>query len=112
MPHVPEKGFTETVEAWLHERFGEENVESDAYLEATGRFSDYRVDAGYAVFHVEVENDFEAAFKGLGQSLVYAAHDPVSIPMLILPEGHVEEPEWSMICRHVVGVTIPPPPSR
>lgn len=93
MVHEPESEYTENVAEWLEDTFGEENVEANRYLEATGRYADYWVDLGAVSIAVEVENDWEAAIKGVGQASLYAAHAENVWPLVVLPTGHVDEPE-------------------
>lgn len=97
MTHESEKSFSDKVEHILNEQFGEENVEEQYYLEESYRFADFWVDTGFIILAIEVENDFEAAFKGISQAYLYAAHDPRAVPVVVVPEGHIEEPEVTML---------------
>lgn len=107
MTHVPERRFHDAVGEFLRGKFPEAEVESEPRLTGSGRIPDFRVStADGDVYVVEVENDADSAIPGMGQALVYAAHDPDYIPAVVLPENHTEQPEWNMVKRHVIGWTV------
>lgn len=99
MPHQPETEFHKRVKSYLHEKYGENNVVSQAYLEDTGRWADFRVESPLGVIYIEVENDFEAVFKGIGQAELYASHESNARGIVIFPEEHIEEPEYSYLSQ-------------
>lgn len=93
----PEKTYQERVVDYLIEHYGEDNVEDNEYLSETSRYADVWVEGPVLTLAIEIENDFEAVFKGVGQTIVYAAHSDEAVPVIIIPPGHTEEPEASMI---------------
>lgn len=101
MTHESEKSYTDRVEECLIDEYGEDNVEREHYLEESGRYADFKVDTPVTTLLIEAENDFEAAFKGVGQALLYAAHYEDASPVVILPPEHIKEPEAEMLSRHV-----------
>lgn len=116
--HEPEDDFAVKVEKWLIEQYGEDNVEGNKYLSdehiynidaESRRYVDFWVNGPMCDFAIEVENDFDAAFNGVGQSVVYAAHtfdDPNVKRVIILPEDHVEQPEATMMREAVILKTL------
>lgn len=106
MPHVPEKSFKDTVEEKFRELFPEADIQTEPYLPESGRYPDLLVEnTEFGNFAVEIENDFEAAFKGVGQALVYSGETGYT-PVVVVPEGHVKEPEWTFLKRHVHGLQV------
>lgn len=105
MPHQYEDNFHEDVAGYLESHFGEDNVDHELYLPQTGRYCDFWVTGPLTDYAIEVENDWEAAIQGVGQSLLYAAHAANTIPVVIVPDGHIEEPEASLY-RQRAGVAI------
>lgn len=101
MVHVAENTFHGTVGEALRDIYGHENVEREKYLTDTGRWVDFWVEGELVNFAIEVENDFEACFKGAGQAIVYAAHKPKTIPLIITPAHHVDQPEARMLSQTV-----------
>lgn len=101
MTHESETSFDERVEEYLIEKYGEHHVEHNVYLSESGRYADFHVKGPVVELMIEVENDFEACFKGTGQALLYAAHSRNAVPVIIAPPGHVKEPEAEMLSRHV-----------
>lgn len=106
MAHESERTFSERVREYLVEHYGEENVESQVYLDETGRFADFWVDGPVVSLAVEVENDWEAASKGIGQALLYGAHDDDAVPVVILPKGHVDYPEVEMLRERIAIIEL------
>lgn len=106
MPHETEKSFQYRVRKYLEKKYGKENVLDHEYLKEspfegeTGRFVDYWVNSPIGILAIEVENDFEACFKGTGQAIVYALHEREAMPLIIVPPGHVKEPEATMLSTH------------
>lgn len=101
MANISEKVYHEYVLDDLQDTFGSENVESERFLEETGRFCDIWIEAGPVVLACELENDWEAVIKGVSQALLYAQHDPRALPVVILPPGLVESPEKEMLENYV-----------
>lgn len=101
--HEPELSFRDRIVAYLQDHYGEENVEENKYLPEPYRFCDIWVEGPLVDYAIEVENDFDAAIKGVGQALIYAAEEENAVPIVVVPPGHVEEPEVSSL-RRVVRV--------
>lgn len=104
--HESEYDYSTRVAAFLEEVYGEENVEYNKYLKESGRFVDFWVEAPVVTLAIEVENDFAAAIKGVGQALLYASHENRAVPVVILPPGHVQEPEVNMLRSHVAIIEL------
>lgn len=105
MTHEEERPYHERLVEHLVTEYGEEHVETDVYLEETGRFCDVLVETPLVTLALEVENDWEAVIKGIGQATLYAAHYPEgAVPVVVTPPGHVEEPEVSLLRRNGVLV--------
>ena len=94
MAHVDEKEFASRVVSDLIEFYSEDEVYEEVVLPATQRRVDIVVNPKNhdIKFAIEVENDFEAVFGGIGQAEIYAA-ELNATPLIIVPEGHVEYPE-------------------
>lgn len=101
MSHSWESEFRRAVASWLVDHgYG---VRSNVYLSDSRRFIDLVVIGDFAVFAVETESNFESALKGVSQAAMYAEgaspdypERPV-YPVVLVPDGHVEEPERSQI---------------
>lgn len=92
MTHITEAEFSEEyVRPLLEQHFGGEAIEEQKYLSQTTCFCDYWVDLGLFIAAIEVENDAYSIRSGMGQAIEYAQNDPRAVPILITPEGHVEE---------------------
>lgn len=105
MTHVSEYDFSDVVQAWLEETFGQSTVDDYHHLSESDRIADFYVNLGRVGVVVEVENDFEAVVRGVGQSLLYGAHFPNAWPLVVVPEGHIENPEFEYF-RHRSPVAI------
>lgn len=101
-----EKTFHEQVREYLIDEYGNENIEHEKYLEETGRYADFWIDGPLMSLAVEVENDWEAVMKGIGQSILYAAHEQSTAPVVVVPKGHVEYPEVQMLREKVTIVEL------
>lgn len=101
MTHESEHDFTDRVGHYLEGMFGEDNVFGNLYLKETGRYADWWVDLDVVILAIEVENDWEAAIKGVGQAILYSKHSEKAIPLVIIPPGHIEEPEATMLREEV-----------
>lgn len=95
--HSWESEFRREVVSWFIENgYG---VRSNVYLPTSQRFADLVIEDSFAVYAVELENDFEACLKGTSQAAIYAEGvqgdypDRPVYPVVITPTGHVEEPE-------------------
>lgn len=106
MTHESERTYHERVREYLVEQYGEENVESTKYLDETGRFADFWVEGPVVTLAVEVENDWEAVSKGIGQATLYSAHDDDAVPVVIVPPGHVEYPEVEMLRERIAIIEL------
>ena len=115
MTHEPEQDFDKSVEEFLEDVFPRAVIENKPRLNS-GRIPDFVVTWTTAeilpdvVMTVEVENDFESLTDGIGQSLLYAGHFEWSIPVVVVPYGHTEQPEMSYIEKNS-GVLILEVPS-
>lgn len=94
MSHVDEEEFVNKIVSDLIEIYGEDEVQQEVVLPATQRRIDIVVNPSNhpAKFAIEVENNFEAVFSGIGQAEIYAAEIDAT-PLIMIPEGHVEYPE-------------------
>lgn len=97
MTHEPERTFEDHVEHELLGRFGAANVRRQPQLIATDRRPDFAVEGAFCEFLIELENDFESIWTGIGQATLYAAHRENTVPVVAVPEGHIEEPEAMLI---------------
>jgi len=111
MSHIYETEYGQRLlDYWLSEGYA---VRSNVYYSDTGRFADAIVVTDMAVFAIEVENDFEAALKGVSQAALYASSarreyedDPRPVsPLVVLPAGHADRPEAERI-REETGIHI------
>lgn len=94
MTHEGEKTYSEKVEESLIDIYGEENVHSQVTLPVSQRRVDFHVETPdeSADLAIEVENDFESVFAGVGQTTVYADQLDAR-PMVFVPPGHIKVPE-------------------
>lgn len=106
MTHETELTFHGRVVEYLRDEYGRENVESNKYLPDPYRFVDVWVEGPVAPLAIEIENDFESVIAGAGQALVYCAEETNAIPVVIVPPGHVEEPEVSSLRRRLPVVEL------
>ena len=98
MSDITELAFAdEHVGPWLADLFGAENIEQEVYLDNSGRYADFWVDLGQFAIAVEVENDWEASVKGVGQAMLYAKHEQNVWPLVVVPKGHIEQPEFDYL---------------
>ncbi|MDY7082247.1 MAG: hypothetical protein SXQ77_07565, partial [Halobacteria archaeon] len=88
-----EAAFEEKVVARLREFYGPEMVKPQYRFEESGRVADILLHGPLASFAIEIENDWEAAIKGIGQAVVYASEVGPIVPVVCLPRGHTEMPE-------------------
>lgn len=98
--HESERTYHDRVYEYLVDHYGADNVETNVYLAETYRFVDIWVHGPVVDYAIEVENDFESAFEGVGQAALYASHEfdnPNVVPVVIVPPDHVAEPEVSML---------------
>ena len=96
---VKEGKFRVGVRHELEKLYGKGKVDTELYLPRTGRYLDIYVDDVFPLA-IEVENDFESVFEGVGQSLLYA-HETDAIPVIVVPEGEIEEPEREILNNYV-----------
>lgn len=106
MTHESEETFQDRVVEYLEDEYGAENIEENKYLPDPYRFCDIWVEGPLVDYAIEVENDFDAAIKGVGQSLIYAAEEVNAVPIVVLPANHVDEPEVSSLRRAVPVVEL------
>jgi len=91
--HVSEDDFHDALYDWWVSQVGEDNVESEVYQSEPYWFVDLIVHRSEVTWYIEIENDRNSIRKGAGQALGYAADHPDGEPMVIVPAGHVEEPD-------------------
>lgn len=101
MVHESEKSFHDKVHEYLIDAYGENNVTSKVYLEESYRFADFWVHTPIVDLAIEVENDFNAVIRGVGQAFLYAAHSKNAVPVVIVPKGHIEQPEVDMLRQRI-----------
>lgn len=112
MSHVPEMQFKQSVVTHFRDRFKQAKINTEPRLHLTGRYPDIIVDFGDFAFVVEVENDFESAYKaGVGQAINYATEymqieGKPTVAVLVVPNGHIEEPEWTIMREMVVCLEV------
>lgn len=82
---LPEDEYSDLVEEMLIAEYGEKNVERQVYINEVRRYADFVVRAWPVDLAIEVENDFEAVFKGVSQALVYANQANDMAPVIIRP---------------------------
>lgn len=82
---LPEDEYADLVQEMLNAEYGEENVERNVYISETRRYADFVVRAWPVDLAIEVENDFDAVFKGVSQALVYADQADDMAPVIIRP---------------------------
>lgn len=99
--HIPESEFHANVVAWCMDYFGDQQVFSKAYQGITRRYPDILIDGPMTDFACELENDAAAGIKGIGQASLYAATAGHRyVPIVIVPDDHVAEPEFSHVNEH------------
>jgi hypothetical protein len=110
MTHEPELGgYTATVEQFLIEFYGADNVDGGHEL-PSGRRPDFRVQTPLQTLYVEVENDAESTIHGAGQAVQYAGEGRVEYgeqasPVVVSP--HWEHPEKESLREYVKTYTVP-----
>jgi hypothetical protein len=97
MSDISESAFNDAVEEWIDDHFPTARVEDNPTLSDTDRQPDYWLYLAGMNVAIEVENDWEACVKGVGQALMYAAHLPNTVPVVLLPTGYAEQPESEMV---------------
>jgi len=100
---LPEDEYADLIHEMLNAEYGEENVERNVYIEEVHRFADFVVRAWPVDLAIEVENDFEAVFKGVSQALVYASQSEDMAPVIIRPplEDESDNLENEILSSHV-----------
>lgn len=100
MTDEPESSFADRVFEWADEWA---LAATQNYRLPSRRVVDVLALTEPAKFVIEVENDFEAAVKGVGQAAIYADGVDRSLrpvyPLVVVPTGHVEEPERTALER-------------
>lgn len=102
--HTDERPFQDKLVEYLENEYGKENVETQKYLtdidryeESTVRYCDIYVKGPFVNFAIETESSFESVWKGKTQVEIYAKLLDGCVPVLAVQEGHIEEPEASII---------------
>lgn len=98
--------FSEKVGEMLIEAYGRDNVEKEKYFSESKRYVDYWVSGPLVNLAVEVENDKPSLMVGAGQAIMYSGHSENTVPVVVVPEGHVEYPEVEHIRRYVPVVEL------
>jgi hypothetical protein len=98
--HQSEVNFEDYVEQLFHEEFGPDSVHRQYFFEGTDARADFIVTTsdGLPDLGVELENDAASVRAGSGQCVSYASEwnletGHVTIPMLVVPDGHIDAPE-------------------
>lgn len=110
MPHAPENTLEAAVEQHVQAVLSPEDLAYQVHLPDTGREADFVAvqttppNTSNLVYAIEVENDWEAVMKGVGQALLYAGHFDRGIPVVAFPEGHVEQPEYDDLRAQAPGI--------
>jgi len=107
MTHVSETSLGDAVREALFDAFGVDTIEGQAHLDQTDRFADFiarRSGAQDIVYAVEVENDAESLTTGVGQAQLYAGHFATGVPVVAIPENHVDQPEFDFLRDQTPGV--------
>lgn len=102
MTHENERKFGDRIEEELNTRFGRTNVRREVYLQDTRRYADFLVEGELQDYAIEVENDWEACLKGVGQAILYANHFDNCKPVVVVPKGHVEYPEVTKLREDIL----------
>lgn len=97
-----EAEFHNLVATWLSESF--EYVEHEPYLDS-GRIPDFVAHTPFETYAIEVEDNWEAVYTGVGQAEGYAAELDAE-PVVVIPATAVEQPEYSHLSKRVTIVTI------
>lgn len=106
---MDEAEFHAVVIDYFDRQFECAEITHEPTLDETGRVVDILVETDEFTFAIEVENGFETAISGTGQAILYAQHSPDDehwIPVVVIPDGEAEEPEWSMLKNCVVGIEV------
>lgn len=82
---LSEDEYSDLVEEMLIAQYGSKNVEREYYLDDVERYVDFIVWTWPVDMAIEVENDFEATFTGVGQALLYASESSEMTPVIIRP---------------------------
>lgn len=111
MTHDDEADLESRVETLLADRYGRDAV-ARQYVYPTGRRVDLLVDIGLVSVAIECEDSAEDLIPGLGQTLLYATHDPQgrTVPCIVVPDEHdhgttLDEPERQYIEEHAAVFT-------
>lgn len=87
---VTEAKFQELVAEWLAEDFAD--VESEVYLDS-GRRPDFVAYTAFESYVIEVEDNFDSLYQGIGQVMTYAAETGY-IPVLVFPADSVDQEDF------------------
>lgn len=94
--------YQDKLEPYLHETYGEENVERDVFLDQTYRYVDFLVEVGDVYLAIEVENSTDhVVYEGHGQAELYAQHSDQYLPVIYYPHDGENEAELNMIGTQV-----------
>jgi hypothetical protein len=106
---MDEADFHQIVIEYFEDTLDCPDITHEPTLDETGRVVDLLIDDDPFTYAVEVENGFETAIGGTGQALLYAQHAPADehwIPVVVVPEGTPEQPEWDMMKNVVTGIEV------
>jgi hypothetical protein len=104
-----ERSYTATVEQFLTEFYGADNVERLHTL-PSGRRPDFRVQTPLQTLYVEVEPDGKSTVHGAGQAVQHAGEGQISYgeqasPVVVAPRWG--QPEKEAIQQYVKTYTVP-----
>lgn len=91
MSDLSEAAFVEQLWQRFERQFDPVGIEHEKWLDETGCYADFWIEAGDLVLAVEVENDADSVRDGVAQALEYAGNHPRAVPVVYVPRGHVEQ---------------------
>lgn len=116
MTHLNElEGFDAACRDYLRDLFPGAEMDYQKYLPQSTRFIDFLVvrempgdDRADAYYVVETEDTFDGVVESIGQVQMYAGHFGFGaevVPIILFPEGHVEQPEFDYL-RGITNVLL------
>lgn len=96
---MSEAEYHELVAVWLDESFAD--VEHEVYLDS-GRWVDFVARTPFTTYAIEVEDNWEGVYSGIGQAIGYAA-ELGGEGIVVLPADAVEDPEYTYIVEFLAN---------
>lgn len=113
MADKDESDFEDVLVEHLEHEYGEDNVHRQVYLDeierysgTTKKFCDIHVEGPLVDYAIEVESNFESCWKGKTQAEIYAKMLDNAVPVLVVKEGNIEEPDASMLREDIQLVEV------